>query len=242
MPDEASDVAVLFADVSGSTKLYETVGDADALEAIGRCLSLVRIACEGQGGRVVKTIGDEIMAVFPAGRSGRGGRRRDAGANLGAAARRPRPPRDPRRLSFRSGDRGRRRRVRRFRQRRRAHGGARQGRAGDPVRRDRRCAVAAHARPRPRDRLADRQGQAGGNRHLRTDLAGRGRGPHVARDAARARPSRLAAAPRHARDRAGRNPAEPRRSAAMRRTTSWSPTRWHRGCTRASSAGGTSSC
>jgi class 3 adenylate cyclase len=58
-------VAVLFADVSGSTKLYETVGDAEALKAIGRCLSLVRVACEGQGGRVVKTIGDEIMAVFP---------------------------------------------------------------------------------------------------------------------------------------------------------------------------------
>jgi len=63
---ETSDIAVLFADVSGSTKLYETVGDAGALEAIGRCLGLVRIACEGQGGRVVKTIGDEIMAVFPA--------------------------------------------------------------------------------------------------------------------------------------------------------------------------------
>jgi adenylate cyclase len=65
VPSEPSDVAVLFADVSGSTKLYETVGDAEALRAIGRCLSLVRLACEGQGGRVVKTIGDEIMAVFP---------------------------------------------------------------------------------------------------------------------------------------------------------------------------------
>jgi len=65
MTSEATDVAVLFADVSGSTKLYETVGDAEALKAIGRCLSFVRIACEGQGGRVVKTIGDEIMAVFP---------------------------------------------------------------------------------------------------------------------------------------------------------------------------------
>ena len=66
MTGEATDVVVLFADVSGSTKLYETVGDVEALKAIGRCLSFVRIACEGQGGRVVKTIGDEIMAVFPA--------------------------------------------------------------------------------------------------------------------------------------------------------------------------------
>ena len=61
MTGEATDVVVLFADVSGSTKLYETVGDAEALKAIGSCLALVRIACEGQGGRVVKTIGDEVM-------------------------------------------------------------------------------------------------------------------------------------------------------------------------------------
>jgi adenylate cyclase len=60
------DYAILFADVSGSTRLYETVGDAAALAAIGRCLSLVRAACEGHDGRVVKTIGDEVMAVFPA--------------------------------------------------------------------------------------------------------------------------------------------------------------------------------
>jgi len=65
MPNEVSNLAVLFADVSGSTRLYETVGDAEALATIGRCLSLVRAACEGHGGRVVKTIGDEIMAVFP---------------------------------------------------------------------------------------------------------------------------------------------------------------------------------
>jgi adenylate cyclase len=56
---------VLFADVSGSTKLYETAGDATALEAISRCLAALRIATEASGGRVVKTIGDEVMALFP---------------------------------------------------------------------------------------------------------------------------------------------------------------------------------
>ena len=66
MTSDAAPLAVLFADVCGSTRLYETVGDADALTAIGRCLSLVKTACEGHGGRVVKTIGDEVMAVFPA--------------------------------------------------------------------------------------------------------------------------------------------------------------------------------
>ena len=65
MNDNEAPLAVLFADVSGSTRLYETVGDAVALATIGRCLALVRTACEGYRGRVIKTIGDEVMAVFP---------------------------------------------------------------------------------------------------------------------------------------------------------------------------------
>ena len=56
---------VLFADVSGSTKLYETVGDAAASSAIDLCLKLFAAITEQHGGRVVKTIGDEVMALFP---------------------------------------------------------------------------------------------------------------------------------------------------------------------------------
>jgi adenylate cyclase len=56
---------VLFADVSGSTKLYEIAGDAVALEAITSCLAAARSAAEAAGGRVVKTIGDEVMCLFP---------------------------------------------------------------------------------------------------------------------------------------------------------------------------------
>jgi adenylate cyclase len=58
-------LAVLFADVAGSTRLYEQLGDAQALATIGRCLALVQDASRGHGGRVVKTIGDEAMVVFP---------------------------------------------------------------------------------------------------------------------------------------------------------------------------------
>jgi class 3 adenylate cyclase len=58
-------LAILFADVAGSTKLYETLGDAEALLTIGRCLEIMKKVCEEHGGRVVKTIGDEAMAVFP---------------------------------------------------------------------------------------------------------------------------------------------------------------------------------
>jgi adenylate cyclase len=56
---------VLFADVTGSTKLYELAGDAKAVEAIGRCIEVLRKAVEACAGRVVKTIGDEVMALFP---------------------------------------------------------------------------------------------------------------------------------------------------------------------------------
>ena len=55
---------VLFADVTGSTKLYETAGDALAAETIGRCLEKLRLSAEATGGRVVKTMGDSVMALF----------------------------------------------------------------------------------------------------------------------------------------------------------------------------------
>ena len=64
MSQADTELAVLFADVSGSTRLYEKLGNAQALVAVARCLDLVRAVCEGRGGRVVKTIGDEAMTVF----------------------------------------------------------------------------------------------------------------------------------------------------------------------------------
>ena len=62
---EQSTGCVLFADVSGSTKLYETVGDAAAHAAIDLCVKLFAGITEQHGGRVIKTIGDEVMAIFP---------------------------------------------------------------------------------------------------------------------------------------------------------------------------------
>ena len=57
--------ALLFADVSGSTRLYEQAGDRKAQTLIGRLLDALSGICREHGGRVVKTIGDEIMCVFP---------------------------------------------------------------------------------------------------------------------------------------------------------------------------------
>jgi adenylate cyclase len=62
---ETSCQSVMFADVSGSTELYETVGDMVAFETIARCIALMKSCSEGLRGRIVKTIGDEVMAVFP---------------------------------------------------------------------------------------------------------------------------------------------------------------------------------
>lgn len=61
---ESRAVCIVFADVSGSTKLYEKFGDAAALAAVERCIEAMKRATVLNRGRVVKTIGDEVMAVF----------------------------------------------------------------------------------------------------------------------------------------------------------------------------------
>jgi len=63
--NSSKDPAVLFADISGSTSLYETLGDTNAKAMIDECLLVMRAATARYGGRVVKTIGDELMCVFP---------------------------------------------------------------------------------------------------------------------------------------------------------------------------------
>jgi class 3 adenylate cyclase len=56
--------AVLFADVSGSTALYEVLGDERAFALVSGCLATMTACTTEAHGRVVKTIGDAVMAVF----------------------------------------------------------------------------------------------------------------------------------------------------------------------------------
>src|SRR5260370_17066673 len=56
--------AILFADVSGSTALYEKLGDKPAARAIEACLGELRAIVARWEGKVVKTIGDELMGGF----------------------------------------------------------------------------------------------------------------------------------------------------------------------------------
>jgi adenylate cyclase len=58
------EVAILFADVVGSTKLYEQLGDVRARDMVGTCVELMRAATDHHRGTVIKTMGDEIMATF----------------------------------------------------------------------------------------------------------------------------------------------------------------------------------
>ncbi len=59
------ELAILFADVVGSTQLYEVLGDTQARAMVGICIDIMRAATESHGGTVIKTMGDEVMATFP---------------------------------------------------------------------------------------------------------------------------------------------------------------------------------
>jgi class 3 adenylate cyclase len=63
-------LAVLFADIVGSTKLYDTLGDTQAKKMVDECIVLMRGIVAQYGGRVIKTIGDEVMCVLPDADSG----------------------------------------------------------------------------------------------------------------------------------------------------------------------------
>lgn len=58
-------LTILFADVSGSTKLFETRGNVQARSIISLVLSALVEVAERHGGRLIKTIGDEVMCTFP---------------------------------------------------------------------------------------------------------------------------------------------------------------------------------
>lgn len=55
---------VLFADLRGSTALYETLGNTQATTVVTRSVSLIGQIVSTSGGVVVKTLGDGLMAVF----------------------------------------------------------------------------------------------------------------------------------------------------------------------------------
>ena len=62
--DQLTPVTVLFVDISGSTALYAQRGDAAAFSLTKTCLELVGAQVTAAGGRVLREIGDGLLAVF----------------------------------------------------------------------------------------------------------------------------------------------------------------------------------
>lgn len=58
-------LTILFADVSGSTKLFELRGNVVARDIIAAVLDALTEVAHRHGGKLIKTIGDEIMCTFP---------------------------------------------------------------------------------------------------------------------------------------------------------------------------------
>jgi class 3 adenylate cyclase len=62
---QSTKLAILFADISGSTALYDKLGNVQALQIITRTLAVLTKEMAAQQGTLIKTIGDEIMCTFP---------------------------------------------------------------------------------------------------------------------------------------------------------------------------------
>ena len=65
MTRENQSLTVLFADITESSRLYNQLGDVAARSAINACLSALVNVLPAFEGRLVKTLGDAIMCVFP---------------------------------------------------------------------------------------------------------------------------------------------------------------------------------
>lgn len=58
-------LTIVFTDLRGSTQLYNTIGDAPAFGLVMTHFDVLREAVMNEGGAIIKTIGDAVMAVFP---------------------------------------------------------------------------------------------------------------------------------------------------------------------------------
>ncbi len=57
-------VTFLFTDLKGSTAMYERLGDLNAYSLVREHFALLGAIAQDEGGAIVKTIGDAVMAVF----------------------------------------------------------------------------------------------------------------------------------------------------------------------------------
>lgn len=55
---------VMFADVAGSSALFERLGDKEAMHAVERCLKRMKRSIDGYKGKTIQVVGDELLAAF----------------------------------------------------------------------------------------------------------------------------------------------------------------------------------
>ena len=65
MAPKTKNIGIMFADVAGSTQLFEILGDDKARSTIAETLELLTNVINAHNGTVIKTIGDEVMCTFP---------------------------------------------------------------------------------------------------------------------------------------------------------------------------------
>ncbi|RIX48255.1 MAG: adenylate/guanylate cyclase domain-containing protein [Rhodocyclales bacterium GT-UBC] len=64
MSSQQRKLFVMFADVSGSARLFERLGDTEAMHAVERCLKRMNRSIDGYRGHTVQIVGDELLAAF----------------------------------------------------------------------------------------------------------------------------------------------------------------------------------
>lgn len=65
MTQQPTKTTILFADICGSSALYDKYGDVLARQLVARCIDLMSSTIRQHQGELIKTIGDEIMCGFP---------------------------------------------------------------------------------------------------------------------------------------------------------------------------------
>jgi adenylate cyclase len=64
MTESDFDVSLLIADISGSTALYDSVGNESAFRIVGECLENLRSALRSEDGMFVRSKGDDVLGAF----------------------------------------------------------------------------------------------------------------------------------------------------------------------------------
>ena len=65
MAKNSANLAIVFADINGSTRLHEVLGDVAARAKVAACLEMLSDVVDRYSGTVIKTIGDELMCTYP---------------------------------------------------------------------------------------------------------------------------------------------------------------------------------